>query len=537
LERPMPTDYHKWTNEDLIARVNQLEADLRAQNQTGTPSQPDTNQIKIKKPVGVDASKYATRPIALKFAYLGQGYAGLEYSKNATQVPTVEEVLWKALARKRLIFKDEDGPIEWDNCDYSKCGRTDVGVSAFGQVVGIRVRSNKKPQIISDGTRDEPVEKQTYDSINDELPYCQMLNSVLPPDVKALAWSPVSEDFSARHTCKQRRYRYFFTQPAFLPIPTAHGVTERHSGSEEREGWLDIAMMSDAAKRFEGEHDFQNICKIDPSRQFTHHRRRVELAKVEEVPLSGLGMEFLHTSGFGPRSLEFPERYSRVYSITVWGSGFLWHQVRHMAAILFLVGQRLEKPSIVSELLDLQRYPQRPVYPMADDHPLVLWDCMFPGDEGFKGSEEVRWIYPEEQEPDPARGFNDGLAELRFGYRGMIETLWNVWRKRKMDEIISAQLIDRLTMQPTGEYWDPRSHDKSQTDQGARQLRNHNLSSRMFFGADAPRPRGKYVPLAKRAVLEPLDVINEKYAKKQIALGKPVRSYNQVAENDNKNLT
>ena len=52
--------------------------------------------------------------------------------------------MWKALARKKLIFKDEDDPINWDECDYSKCGRTDVGVSAFGQVISLRVRSNKR---------------------------------------------------------------------------------------------------------------------------------------------------------------------------------------------------------------------------------------------------------------------------------------------------------------------------------------------------------------------------------------------------------
>ena len=206
--------------------------------------------------------------------------------------------------------------------------------------------------------------------------------------------------------------------------------------------------MADAAKRYEGEHDFQNLCKIDPSRQFNHHRRRVDHARIEEVPLSGLGMLSLEASGFSPVSLGYPDRYSRVYSFTVWGSGFLWHQVRHMAAILFLVGQGLEKPSIVDDLLDLGKYPQKPNYEMADDQPLVLWDCVFNGDNESNSNKDVHWVYPEDQDTPRTRVSNFDHAETRFGYRSMLETLWNVWRKKKMDEIVSAQLIDRLMREP-----------------------------------------------------------------------------------------
>ena len=58
---------------------------------------------------------------------------------------------------------------------------------------------------------------------------------------------------------------------------------------------------------------------------------------------------------------------------------FLWHQVRCMVAILFLVGQGLEDPAIVNALLDVEgnEHIGRPQYEMADDGPLVLWDCRF----------------------------------------------------------------------------------------------------------------------------------------------------------------
>ena len=40
-----------------------------------------------------------------------------------------------------------------------------------------------------------------------EIDYCGMLNRVLPPDIRALAWAPVTEDFSARFSCSDRTYR------------------------------------------------------------------------------------------------------------------------------------------------------------------------------------------------------------------------------------------------------------------------------------------------------------------------------------------
>ena len=59
-----------------------------------------------------------------------------------------------------------------------------------------------------------------FDDVKDELPYIQLLNRVLPEDIRVLAWCPnPPADFSARFNCKERRYRYFFTQPAYAPVP------------------------------------------------------------------------------------------------------------------------------------------------------------------------------------------------------------------------------------------------------------------------------------------------------------------------------
>ncbi|KAL8676524.1 MAG: hypothetical protein Q9224_007277, partial [Gallowayella concinna] len=166
-------DYSQWSSAKLLERVTLLEKELRDQNaRSATPPPPlqaASNTVNryeslaqerrtsspISKPKRsrsnrhFDSSKYSTRHIALKFAYLGQRYNGLEYhANNNTRHPTIEEEMWKALDKAKLIFPTpnttlKDGEPNWEGCEYSKSGRTDKGVSAFGQVIGIRVRSNR----------------------------------------------------------------------------------------------------------------------------------------------------------------------------------------------------------------------------------------------------------------------------------------------------------------------------------------------------------------------------------------------------------
>ena len=45
---------------------------------------------------------------------------------------------------------------------------------------------------------------------NTELPYVQILNRLLPADIRVLSWAPVGVDFNARFSCLYRTYKYFF---------------------------------------------------------------------------------------------------------------------------------------------------------------------------------------------------------------------------------------------------------------------------------------------------------------------------------------
>jgi tRNA pseudouridine38/39 synthase len=48
-----------------------------------------------------------------------------------------------------------------------------------------------------------------------------------------------------------------------------------------------------------------------------------------------------------------------------------------MSSVLFLVGSGKEEPQIIKDLLDLDKYPRKPNYPMAPDYALILEDCLY----------------------------------------------------------------------------------------------------------------------------------------------------------------
>ncbi|CAK44330.1 uncharacterized protein An02g09220 [Aspergillus niger] len=484
------TDYSTWTTSRLVARITELERQLHSRTaeyaaspakqpedaaKDAAKSAPSDGKVNQKEPsspaVGaekkkqvkppkppkprreIDPSRYNTRFIALKFAYLGQRYNGLEHANgNATPLPTIEEEMYKALRKTR-----ETKPyyINWDGCEYSKAGRTDRGVSAFGQVIGIRVRN--------------------------ELPYVSMLNKVLPEDIRVLAWCPrPPEGFDARFSCGERHYKYFFTQPAFSPTPGASGFVPRDGTGKPpklREGWLDIEAMRKAAKYFEGTHDFRNFCKLDVTKQIESFYRDIFQSSAAPLPTA-----------------------AQVYVFHLEGSAFLWHQVRHMVNVLFLVGQGLEEPSIVQDLLDVTKNPRKPTYEMASDAPLVLWDCIYPDKKSGSRADSLDWVYAGDVRQIKS---HLGKGGGKFGLGGIVEELWSVWRQRKMEEILAGALLDLAVSQG----------DKRLTiGDGVEPIwERKNRGKKIFVGSNEARTGGYYVPVMQKRKTELVEVQNARW--------------------------
>nr|CAB3265318.1 tRNA pseudouridine(38/39) synthase-like [Phallusia mammillata] len=323
------------------------------------------------------------RRVALQVVYLGWKYSGLQCTKNSCA--SVEWMLTNALKKCRLV--GEDLPVR-----YSRSGRTDKHVSSFCQVLSllVRTRHTEDPHIVkwSDELKEKMEseinsESQSLSEINQEnnidiksstntqsfsvesglrsqnikskdctlkteqptageYDYIKMINSALPPDIRVVNWAPVDHTFAARRNCQKREYHYHFWK-----------------------GNFDVDKMQEAAQLLCGIHDFRNFCTIINQRpQFFRHIHSFDFIKLTDESDSG-----------------------EMYYAKIVGSSFLYHQVRFMMSILFLIGLGKEEPSLIETLLNAEKTPSRPGYLAAPAYPLVLYNTEFLNLKWAKGPE------------------------------------------------------------------------------------------------------------------------------------------------------
>ncbi|KAI9187853.1 pseudouridine synthase deg1 [Blastocladiella emersonii ATCC 22665] len=399
-------NYEAWSKEDLVARIRQLEAakapataltaavpPAPAAATAPTAAEPapaaaaaaDVTEIDPKKTRRIkklakgnrefDFALHPKRRVAFLLSYFGWPYQGFAAQAHTTN--TVEHHLFEALRTTRLVD-------DITQADYSRCGRTDKGVSATGNAVSLIVRSRVQPG-------------QTDDS--NELPYVTMLNRTLPAHIRVLAWAPVPDDFTARFSCSHRTYKYFF--PAL---------------------GLDIAAMREAAAAFVGPHDFRNFCKIDPAKPVRNYERTVLHASIEPETEGATAP----TMGDAAATHPSPALPHHWYTLTIRGTAFLWHQIRCMVHVLLLVGQGSEKPSLIADLLDVTKHPAKPQYDLAPELPLVLWEVGFPG---------VQWRY------------SDSPADPLHAFSGLVKHLVTMYETHRIQTLAIDLLLKNLMAQ------------------------------------------------------------------------------------------
>ncbi|KAF5361408.1 hypothetical protein D9758_006231 [Tetrapyrgos nigripes] len=498
----MTTPYENWTKEELIARLKHLESQTQSRSSRSPTRSSQVHTRKPSPPRTIPKREFhfalhARRKIALKFCYSGWEYNGLAFQVDPTPLPTVESVLFDALAHARLI----DPAAGYEGCEWEKCGRTDRGVSAAGQVISLWVRSALDsgpviPEKIEETAVTEKVDNTVEEEdtnvepwedgfgsldLNDsgddlpapsssqpsrpEFDYVSILNRILPDTIRVIAWSPVAPNFSARFACKSRHYKYFFSPDH-----------------------LDIPKMQDAASRLLDEHDFRNLCKLDPGKQITIFTRKIlhaEIVPVEEYPAPGCNGK------------------SRMYVLNLIGTAFLYHQVRHIMAILFLVGRGHEHPSIINSLLNVSEgleqpregesievVSSKPEYQMADALPLMLWDCSY-------SPEDVNWRTDgREGSTGPSRSMDDG--------RGIYHHLYSIHAR---SEVYSA--LNLHFLKAAAEYFPAPWATAADGSLGAQV--GPAVSVEVPLGGGTSRKLLHYVPLLKRKRLDTVDVANERW--------------------------
>jgi tRNA pseudouridine(38-40) synthase len=355
-------------------------------------------------------NKYHQRHIALHFAYIGAEYTGLAAGNLSIaeqeidqfiehkQLPpgganpsasrpqpnwserAVEVQVLYALKKCRLLRTIGEA-------QYQRCGRTDKGVSAMGQVVTLNVRTNLTAGVgvlPPFESADPAAQIAPVTDESKEFDYITLINRMLPDDIQVLGWAPMEPTFDARFSCTYRQYKYFFF------------------GDN-----MDIGRMQQAANALIGRHDFRNFARLDTANLTENTVRVLSAFRIESADrafddtanlrdlqdgshfrVSALGrflvnkdvdadqisqndgnwnfptMEVCSSSSESTTSTRGPLSSmpgDQLFVMTITGQAFLWHQVRCMAAILMLVGSGQEDVSIVQRLLDIEATPRKPV--------------------------------------------------------------------------------------------------------------------------------------------------------------------------------
>lgn len=216
----------------------------------------------------------------MKIAYDGTEYAGWQRQKNAMSVQeALEDAIFQALGADVRV---------------TASGRTDAGVHAAGQVCHF-----------DSDTLTVPPEK---------MPDC--LNRFLPSDIRIVDGWGANVNFDSNRSAKRKTYCYsLYVSPREMPLKERYSVRIDSAPSLDK--------LREAAKLFEGEHDFKAFCASGSSVKTTV--RTVYEVKVEE------------TESFGTRDIK----------IFVTGNGFLYNMVRTMAGeLLDIASEKRTKESL-----------------------------------------------------------------------------------------------------------------------------------------------------------------------------------------------
>jgi tRNA pseudouridine38-40 synthase len=188
-------------------------------------------------------------------------------------------------------------------------GRTDAGVHAEAQVVHVDL-----PEIMVDGRGENAGTKSPADG--DAL--LSALNRQLGTAIVVTGAEMVGPDFDARHTAKERKYRYLIWNSAHrepLLAPLSWHVNAP----------LDIRSIKQAADVIIGVHDFRGFCRRPPDKTKDDPIVRV----VFDVSFS----EQVWLSDFSKRGA------GTLYRFDIAASSFCHQMVRSLVASLIEVGK------------------------------------------------------------------------------------------------------------------------------------------------------------------------------------------------------
>jgi tRNA pseudouridine38-40 synthase len=234
------------------------------------------------------------RNIRLLVSYDGTDFHGWQ---RQPKLPTIQECLESALSRLT-----NERTCVWGS------GRTDAGVHALSQFANFKTAC--------------PIPCENL---------VKALNDLLPPSVRVKQAAEASDDFHARYHARSKTYRY-----RILLAPVCSPFLWRFVCHHPFP--LDVRAMAEAARHFEGTHDFTAFAAVSD-----RDSEAASLAGSREA-----GSEMVRTI-FSSHLTKRLRTSILIYKVS--GNGFLHHMVRNIVGTLMEVGRGRLVPTDIPRIL------------------------------------------------------------------------------------------------------------------------------------------------------------------------------------------
>lgn len=218
----------------------------------------------------------------------GTAYHGWQVQANAV---TVQETFQDAVEK---VFKSR--------LDVTGCSRTDAGVHANDYVCNFKTEASIEPRAIM-----------------------RALNANLPHDIAVTSCLEASPDFHSRYFASGKEYIYKINNASYRdPFTRAYSFYCAKN--------LDVDLLSAAAEKFRGKHDFAAFCSAGAASSYR-----------PESPEGDTVRTIIDTG---------VTREGDTVIFRVRGDGFLYNMVRIMTGTLMFVAQGKIKPEEIPAIID-----------------------------------------------------------------------------------------------------------------------------------------------------------------------------------------
>jgi tRNA pseudouridine38/39 synthase len=150
------------------------------------------------------------------------------------------------------------------------------------------------------------------------------------------------------------------------------------------------------------------------------------------------------------------------------------------------VGEKKEEPSIIDDLLNIEKYPCKPQYTMSSESPLILFDCQY---------ENIQWIYDHHELEKVIKHFQD------------------IWLNNQTKAIMIRRIIDNL--EENMKKNESNESDKKSNDANASMKTNQRTLKQPYKSLQGKSQSLNYVKFEKRQKAHSLESRVDHYVKKR----------------------